>query len=113
MLRIEPFSVGPIALYKAMGPTENGSMRNIQIRRGQATVGVLDVYDYLVRGDASKNVRLEAGDVVFVPPHGRRARVVGAVLRPATYELRQGETIADLIRTAGGFTANADPGRVQ
>jgi polysaccharide biosynthesis/export protein len=101
------------ALYKAMGPTENGSLRNIQIRRGATTVAVLDVYDYLVRGDASANVRLEHGDVVFVPPHGRRARVVGAILRAATYELKPGETVADLIRMAGGMKATADPGRVQ
>ena len=100
------------ALYKALGPTENGSLRDVEIRRGSRTVGVLDVYDYLIHGDASKDVRLENGDVIFVPPHGPRARVVGAVLRSATYELKPSETIADLIAMAGGFTATADPGRV-
>jgi polysaccharide biosynthesis/export protein len=100
------------ALYKAQGPTDNGSLRDVQIRRGQQTVGVLDVYDYLIHGDASKDVRLENGDVIFVPPHGPRARVVGAVLRSATYELKPSETIADLVAMAGGFTATADPGRV-
>src|SRR6185437_6578190 len=100
------------ALYKAQGPTDNGSLRDVEIRRGQQTVGVLDVYDYLIHGDASKDVRLENGDVIFVPPHGPRARVVGAVLRSATYELKPSETIADLIAMAGGFTATADPGRV-
>lgn len=101
------------ALYKAQGPTENGSLRNIQIRRGANTVGTLDVYNYLTKGDPSQDVHLENGDVVFVPPHGRRVRVIGAVLRPATYELKQGETVADAIGFAGGFTAAADPGRVQ
>ena len=101
------------ALYKAQGPTEKGSLRNVQVRRGSRTVGVLDVYDYLIHGDASKDLRLENGDVIFVPPHGPRARVLGAVLRSATYELRPGENVADLIQMAGGFTAEADPGRVQ
>jgi polysaccharide biosynthesis/export protein len=101
------------ALYKAQGPTERGSLRNVQVRRGSQTVGVLDVYDYLIHGNASKDLRLENGDVIFVPPHGPRARVVGAVLRSATYELKPGESVADLIQMAGGFTAEADPGRVQ
>jgi polysaccharide export outer membrane protein len=101
------------ALYKAQGPTEKGSLRNVQVRRGSRTVGVLDVYDYLIHGDASKDLRLENGDVIFVPPHGPRARVLGAVLRSATYELKPGENVADLIQMAGGFTAEADPGRVQ
>jgi protein involved in polysaccharide export with SLBB domain len=100
------------AVYKAQGPTENGSLRDIEIRRGAQTVGVLDLYDYLLRGDASRDVRLENGDVIFVPPHGARARVVGAVLRSATYEMKPSETIADLIAMAGGFTATADPSRV-
>jgi protein involved in polysaccharide export with SLBB domain len=101
------------ALYKAQGPTEKGSLRSVQVRRGSRTVGVLDVYDYLIRGDASKDLRLENGDVIFIPPHGPRARVIGAVLRSATYELKSGETAADLIQMAGGFTADADPARVQ
>ncbi|HKG91384.1 MAG TPA: SLBB domain-containing protein [Gemmatimonadaceae bacterium] len=101
------------ALYAASGPTENGSLRRIEIRRGGRMVDALDVYDYLLRGDASHDVRLETGDVVFVPVHGPRARVVGQVTRPATYELREGETLADVIRAAGGFTAEAARQRVQ
>lgn len=101
------------ALYAAGGPTENGSLRRVEIRRGGRAVDTLDVYDYLLRGDASHDVRLESGDVVFVPVHGARARIVGEVTRPATYELRSGETVADLIRAAGGFTAEAARRRVQ
>lgn len=101
------------ALYKAEGPTPSGSLRDIQVRRGGQLVGTLDVYDYLIHGDASNDLRLENGDVVFVPPHGPRARVMGAVLRPATYELKPGETIVDLVQMAGGFVATADPGHVE
>ncbi len=71
------------SLYAAGGPTVNGSLRQIVIRRGGHTVDTLDVYDYLLRGDASHDVRLENGDVVFVPVHGPRARIVGEVFRPA------------------------------
>ena len=100
------------ALYAAGGPTINGSLRRIEVRRGGRTVDALDVYDYLIRGDASHDVRLESGDVVFVHVHGPRARVVGEVTRPATYELKPGESLAQLLEAAGGFTARAARQRV-
>ncbi|MDQ6610965.1 MAG: SLBB domain-containing protein, partial [Gemmatimonadota bacterium] len=95
------------ALYAAGGPNENGSLRSIEVRRGGKTVATLDVYDYLLHGDASKDVRLQQGDLLFVPVHGPRVRVDGAVTRPATYELKAGETLADAIDDAGGFKATA------
>ena len=61
----------------------------MEIRRAGALVDVLDVYDYLIRGDASHDVRLQSGDVVFVPVHGTRVRIVGEIVRPATTELRR------------------------
>ncbi len=101
------------ALYSAGGPSENGSLRRIEIRRAGRTVDTLDVYDYLLRGDASRDVRLQSGDVIFVPVHGPYVRVIGEVIRPATYELKSGETLADLVRAAGGFAATAARSRVQ
>jgi len=95
------------ALYAAGGPTTNGSLRRIEVRRGGRTVDALDVYDYLLRGDASHDVRLQSGDIVFVPVHGPRARVVGEIVRPATYELKAGESLPQLLEAAGGFTAVA------
>jgi protein involved in polysaccharide export with SLBB domain len=100
------------ALYAAGGPTINGSLRTVLIRRGGRTVDTLDVYDYLIRGDASHDVRLQSGDIVFVPVHGARARVVGEVVRPATYEVREGEGLPQLLQAAGGFTAMAARQRV-
>lgn len=100
------------ALYAGGGPSINGSLRSVEVRRSGRTVNVLDVYDYLIRGDASHDVRLESGDVVFVPVHGARVRIVGQIVRPATYELKVGETITDLIRAAGGFRATASRTRV-
>ena len=100
------------ALYASGGPTINGSLRTVEVRRGGRTVDVLDVYDYLVRGDASHDVRLETGDVLFIPVHGPRVRIVGEVARPATYELKGTESLADLLRNAGGFRATASRQRV-
>jgi polysaccharide export outer membrane protein len=103
------------ALYAAGGPNVNGSMRTVELRRGGSStpVGTLDLYDYLVRGDASHDSRLESGDVLFVPFHGTRATIKGEVGRPAIFELKPGETLRDLITYAGGFTPNASRHRIQ
>jgi protein involved in polysaccharide export with SLBB domain len=111
--RISSAGTALTALYSALGPTDNGSLRNVQVKRAGKTVDVLDVYDYLINGDASHDVRLLQGDVVFVPVHMSHVRVVGEVVRPSTYELKPGETLADAIRFAGGFTPTAARTRVQ
>jgi protein involved in polysaccharide export with SLBB domain len=101
------------ALYAAGGPTDNGDARSVDVKRANRIVATLDLYDYLTTGSSSSDVRLENGDVVFVHPRGPRVRVSGAVVRPATYELKQGESLADAIRMAGGFLPQADRRRVQ
>ena len=101
------------ALYAAGGPTENGTMREVVVRRGSRIVTSLDVYDYLLRGDNSKDLRLENGDLIFVATHGPRVRMSGQVLRPATYELRPGESLRDALDVAGGFRATAATRRIQ
>jgi polysaccharide export outer membrane protein len=100
------------ALYLAGGPTENGSMRAVQVKRNGETVATLDVYDYALNGDAAHDVRLETNDVVFVPPRGPQVRIAGAILRPATYEIKPGQTVTEAVRLAGGFTETADRRRV-
>ena len=111
--RISSAGTALTALYAAGGPSIRGSLRSVEIRRRGRVVQLLDVYAYLLRGDASGDVRLESGDVVFVPTHGPRARVRGAVLRPATYELRPGESMADVIASAGGFAVDASQRRLR
>jgi polysaccharide export outer membrane protein len=101
------------ALYLAGGPTQTGSMRNVQVTRNGQIVASLDVYDYALRGDANHDARLENGDIVFVLPRGPQVRVAGAVLRPATYEIKAGQTLADVVQMAGGFNELADRRRVQ
>src|SRR5213083_1978823 len=100
------------ALYVAGGVTERANMRLVELRRLGKTIATLDLYDYLLRGDTRSDVRLETGDVVFVGVHGTRVQVTGAVRRPATYELKPGETLANLLVSAGGFTPDASLRRV-
>ena len=95
------------ALYAAGGPTTNGSFRRVDIRRGGVLVDSVDVYDYLTRGINPSGVRLQAGDVVFVPVHGNLTKVAGKVKRPAVYELLPEETLRDALRYAGGFDPTA------
>ena len=111
--RVSSTATAMTALYGAHGPSDNGGLRQIEVRRGGKLVSTLDVYDYLLHGDASNDVRLENGDVVFVPVHGPRVRVLGEVTRPATYEMKAGESLAEAIKAAGGFTAEASRRRVQ
>ncbi|MGH7616487.1 MAG: SLBB domain-containing protein [Gemmatimonadaceae bacterium] len=101
------------ALYLAGGPTGAGSMRGIRVVRGGHVVSVVDVYDYALAGSSAQDVRLESGDIIFVPPRGPQVRVAGAVLRPATYELKSNETLGDLIQSAGGLSELADGRRIQ
>src|SRR5438067_3440389 len=100
------------ALYSAGGITERANMRTGEVRRHGKPVATFDLYEYLLRGDTRNDVRLETGDVVFVPVHGTRVQVTGAVTRPAIYELGAGESLADLIRAAGGFRPDAALQRV-
>ena len=100
------------ALYAAGGVTDRADMRQVLIRRNGQVVDTLDLYEYLLRGDTKRDQRLETGDVVFVPEHGQRARVIGAVSRPAIYAIKPGETLADLLRAAGGFRPDAALQRV-
>ena len=96
-------------LFVAGGMTNIGTLRNIQVKRGGATIATFDTYDLLLRGDAGQDVRLQSGDVVFVPPYERLAIIEGEVKRPMAYELLGQETAAQLVFMAGGFTRDAYP----
>src|SRR5258706_428863 len=100
------------ALYAAGGVTDRANLRSVEVRRGDKPVATLDLYDYLLRGDVHDDVRLQTGDVVFVPVHGIRTEISGAVTRPAIYELRTGETLSDLLTASGGVRPNAQFKRI-
>lgn len=100
------------ALYVSGGIKQTGSLRNLQHKRDGKLVGTLDLYDLLLRGDSSNDNRLQPGDVIFIPSLGRRAGIEGEVYRPALYELKNENTLADLVSMAGGLTAQAYPQRI-
>jgi len=101
------------ALYAAGGVTERAKLRGVEVQRLGKTVATLDLYDYLLRGNTRNDIRLETGDVIFVPIHESRVRMSGAVLRPAVYETKTGETLADMLAAAGGFRPDAALERVK
>ena len=96
------------ALFAGGGVSGIGSLRKIQLKRNGQLIQQFDFYDMLVHGDSSRDARLLAGDVIFIPPVGPTATATGEVRRPAIYELRDGDTAAELIRLAGGLTPEAD-----
>jgi polysaccharide biosynthesis/export protein len=101
------------ALSAAGGPTRNGSLRGIKIRRAGKPEELIDLYDFFLTGDKRKDVRLSSGDTIFVPVIGRIAAVAGKVKRPAIYELKNETTLKELIALAEGITATGYLQRVQ
>lgn len=97
------------ALYAAGGVKTSGSLRDIQLKRDGKLVGRLDLYDLLTRGDTQGDLRLRAGDAVFIPPVGPTATVEGEVVRPAVFELRGSTSVGQLLDLAGGLTPDAYP----
>jgi protein involved in polysaccharide export with SLBB domain len=100
------------ALFASGGPSVQGSLRHIELRRGSAIVTDFDLYDLLLHGDKSKDVKLQSGDVIFIPAVGPQAAVTGSVRNPAIYELREGESLGRLLANAGGASAVAAQARV-
>ncbi len=95
------------ALYTSGGPTEKGSLRSIELIRNNKVVQKLDVYDFLLRGDQSHNVRLYDQDIIRIPVAKVQATIKGEVNRPAIYEVLPTETLNDVFEFAGGFTSRA------
>lgn len=92
------------ALFASGGPALDGSLRHIQLKRNGKVITDLDLYDLLVNGDKSGDVKLEAGDVIFVPVSGPQVAVLGSVKAPGIYELRLPETVAQVLEQAAGAT---------
>jgi polysaccharide export outer membrane protein len=101
------------ALFASGGPTKLGSLRTIKLIRNNRTIGTLDMYDFLLRGDRAHDIRIESGDTVFVPPIGPVVGIAGNVKRPAIYELTGPTRIGDLFQMAGGVTLVGYLQRVQ
>ncbi|MEQ8205090.1 MAG: SLBB domain-containing protein, partial [Woeseia sp.] len=106
------YSVGALSTMTTVlstggGIARQGSLRRIELKRAGKTVGELDVYDLLLNGDTRQDLCIQEGDVIFVPPVGKRVKIVGEVNRPAIYEMHESASVQDVIRMAGGMTAEA------
>ena len=100
------------ALFAGGGPNTQGSLRDIQLRRGSQTVAHFDLYDLLVRGYKSTDAKLLSGDVIFIPPVGPQIAMTGSVKSPAVYELLPGEPLSGALADAGGVSAVAAAARI-
>lgn len=95
------------ALYRAGGVNDIGSLRAIQLVRGGKPIATIDVYDFIMRGKATDDIRLQEGDVVIVPPYQALVTIEGNVKRPMKYEMKDGENVKTLLKYAGGFSGDA------
>lgn len=94
-------------LYLSGGPTEKGSLRNIQLIRNNKTIATIDFYEFLTNGKIQQNIRLEDQDNIFFPVYGQRIQISGEVKSSSIFELKQQESLASLLKYAGGFSENA------
>lgn len=101
------------ALYAAGGINKIGSLRTIRVFRAGKTEAVIDIYEYLMHGNNAGDITLRDGDIIKVDPYGVLAQVTGEVKRPMWYEMKENETLDDLIRFAGGFRGEAYKENVQ
>ncbi len=100
------------ALFVGGGPNTQGSLRNIELRRGSQTVAHFDLYELLVRGNKSTDAKLLPGDVIFIPPVGPQIAMTGSVRSPAIYELLPSEPLSGALADAGGVSAVASAARI-
>ena len=105
--RLSSFSSVFHALYRAGGITGIGSLRNINVIRNGKKIKSIDIYDYLLYGNTSDDIRLQEGDVIIVPPYSILVNIEGNVKRPMYYEMKKDEHLDNLIKYAGDFSGDA------
>ena len=95
------------ALYMAGGTNDIGTLRNIKVYRNNKLVTTVDIYDYILNGKLTGNVRLADNDVIVVGPYDCLVNVAGKVKRPMFYEMKKSESVGTVLKYAGGFTGDA------
>ena len=95
------------ALYMAGGPNNLGTLRNIKVYRNNRLITTVDVYDYILNGQLTGNIRLADNDVISVEPYDCLVNITGKVKRPMFYEMKKDESLGTLLKYAGGFTGDA------
>lgn len=100
------------AMFRAGGVKEPGTVRSIKVVRNNRMIATIDIYDFLLSGTRKNDIRLEEGDVILVEPYEKLVKINGYVKRPMNFELKGKETIADLLKYAGGFSKSAYTGSI-
>ena len=95
------------ALYRAGGVSDLGSLREIRLMRKGKNIATFDIYEFILNGKSFEDVTLQEGDIVIVPAYKSLVNISGNVKRPMYYEMKENETIANLLDYAGGFSGNA------
>ena len=104
---LSSFSTVFHALYRAGGVSDIGSLRNVQLVRNGKKLTTIDVYEFIMKGNAQDDIRLQEGDVVIVPAYDVLVKISGKVKRPMRFEMKKDEPLSTLIKYAGGFEADA------
>ena len=104
---LSAFSTVFHALYRAGGVSDIGSLRNVQLVRNGKKLTTIDVYEFIMKGNAQDDIRLQEGDVVIVPAYDVLVKISGKVKRPMRFEMKKDEPLSTLIKYAGGFDADA------
>ena len=104
---LSSFSTVFHALYRAGGVSDIGSLRNVQLVRNGKNIAIIDVYEFIMKGNTQDDIRLQEGDVVIVPAYDVLVKISGKVKRPMRFEMKKDENLATLIKYAGGFEADA------
>ncbi len=110
---VSSYSTAFSALYQSGGPTLKGSLRDISVIRDGETVSSLDLYTFITSGKKPNDIRLQNNDVIYVPPRLSTVRLKGEVKQKAFYELKENETLTDLIEFSGGLKTTADEQKLQ
>lgn len=109
---LSAFATAFHALYKAGGVIEPGTLRDIKVLRDDKVIAKIDVYEFLLNGTMSSDVRLDEGDVILVSPYKSLVSIEGGVKRAMFFEMKDGETLSQLLDYAGGFTNGANTSSV-
>ena len=109
---LSPLSSISSILFNTEGPSENGSLRNISLKRNNEVIGSLDLYDLLINANTSNDLRIQSGDALLINPVGSRVKVWGNVNRPAIYEVLENESFDDVLNFASGLSSKANNKRI-
>ena len=109
---MNPLSTISNVLFNSGGPTDAGSLRNIELKRNNKLVGTYDFYELFIKGNTNQNLKIQSGDALLINPVSKSIKIFGEVNRPAIYELKEDENFINLLNFASGLNLYADENRI-